>query len=57
MERRRKWLTIVTKSYVQRSGLMLWDKVAAIVAEEYPDVKRDSVTTVHLIDQTSLLRQ
>jgi tartrate dehydrogenase/decarboxylase/D-malate dehydrogenase len=36
--RRRKKLTVVTKSNAQRHGMVLWDEVAASVAREYPDV-------------------
>ena len=39
--RRRKQLTVVTKSNAQRFGLVLWDEVAGQVAGEYPDVSWD----------------
>ncbi|RMZ86945.1 hypothetical protein DV736_g5829, partial [Chaetothyriales sp. CBS 134916] len=42
-KRRRKQLTVVTKSNAQRNGLVLWDDVAADVANEYPDVKMDKM--------------
>ena len=46
-------MTVGTKSDVQRSGLMLWDKVAAIVVEDNSDVKRDKVLvdamTTHMV--------
>jgi len=41
--RRRKQLTIVTKSNAQRFGLVLWDEVAGQVAGEYPDVSWDRI--------------
>jgi len=36
-----KHLTVVTKSNAQRHGLVLWDEIAAEVADEYPDVRWD----------------
>jgi tartrate dehydrogenase/decarboxylase / D-malate dehydrogenase len=39
--RRRKQLTVVTKSNAQRFGLVLWDEVASAVATDYPDVAWD----------------
>ena len=36
--RRRKKLTVVTKSNAQRHGMVMWDEIAASVAREYPDV-------------------
>jgi tartrate dehydrogenase/decarboxylase / D-malate dehydrogenase len=41
--RRRKQLTVVTKSNAQRYGLVLWDEVAATVAVDFPDVSWDKV--------------
>jgi tartrate dehydrogenase/decarboxylase/D-malate dehydrogenase len=41
--RRRKQLTIVTKSNAQRFGLVLWDEVAAMVAVDFPDVSWDKM--------------
>jgi len=41
--RPRKHLTVVTKSNAQRHGLVLWDEVAAGVAEEFPDVSWDTM--------------
>ncbi|KAL6719752.1 hypothetical protein ACLMJK_001673 [Lecanora helva] len=38
-KRRRKKLCVVTKSNAQRSGLVLWDEVAAEMAQEFPDVQ------------------
>jgi tartrate dehydrogenase/decarboxylase/D-malate dehydrogenase len=39
--RPRKRLTVVTKSNAQRYGMVLWDEIAAEVAEEFPDVTWD----------------
>ena len=41
--RPRKLLTVVTKSNAQRHGMVLWDEVAAEVAEEFPDVTWDKM--------------
>ena len=41
--RPRKLLTVVTKSNAQRYGMVLWDEIAAEVAEEYPDVTWDKM--------------
>ncbi|KAI9731828.1 MAG: hypothetical protein M1818_007693 [Claussenomyces sp. TS43310] len=41
--RPRKLLTVVTKSNSMRSGLVLWDEVAAKVAADFPDVKWDKM--------------
>lgn len=41
--RPRKLLTIVTKSNAQRNGMVLWDEVAAEVANEFPDVTTDKM--------------
>ena len=42
-KRPRKFLTLVTKSNAQRSGLVLWDECAVRVAKEFPDVKWDKM--------------
>jgi tartrate dehydrogenase/decarboxylase / D-malate dehydrogenase len=39
--RRRKQLTVVTKSNAQRFGLVLWDEIAGSVGADYPDVAWD----------------
>lgn len=41
--RPRKLLTVVTKSNAQRHGMVLWDEIAAEVAEEFPDVTWDKM--------------
>ncbi|KAL8888182.1 MAG: hypothetical protein Q9192_006218, partial [Flavoplaca navasiana] len=42
-QRRRKKITVVTKSNAQRNGMVLWDEVAAAVAKEFPDVEVDKM--------------
>jgi tartrate dehydrogenase/decarboxylase/D-malate dehydrogenase len=41
--RPRKFLTVVTKSNAQRFGMVLWDQIAAEVAQEFPDVTWDKM--------------
>lgn len=41
--RKRKQLTVVTKSNAQRNGMVMWDEIAAEVAIEYPDVQWDKM--------------
>ena len=41
--RRRRHLTVVTKSNAQRHGMVFWDEMAAEVGRAYPDVKVDKV--------------
>lgn len=41
--RPRKLLTVVTKSNAQKHGMVLWDEIAAEVAQEYPDVSWDKM--------------
>ncbi|MDF2373075.1 MAG: tartrate dehydrogenase [Rhizobiaceae bacterium] len=41
--RPRKFLTVVTKSNAQRHGMVLWDEIAAEVAEDFPDVTWDKM--------------
>jgi isocitrate/isopropylmalate dehydrogenase len=41
--RPRRKLTIVTKSNAQRNGMVFWDKVAADVAKDFPDVEVDKM--------------
>jgi tartrate dehydrogenase/decarboxylase/D-malate dehydrogenase len=48
--RRRKHLTLVTKSNAQRHGMVMWDEIFYEVARDYPDVETqrvlvDAVTT------------
>jgi isocitrate/isopropylmalate dehydrogenase len=37
--RPKQHLIVVTKSNAQRNGMVMWDAVAKLVGEEYPDVK------------------
>jgi isocitrate/isopropylmalate dehydrogenase len=41
--RARKHLCVVTKSNAQRNGLVLWDKIAKEVSQDYPDVTYERV--------------
>jgi tartrate dehydrogenase/decarboxylase/D-malate dehydrogenase len=41
--RRRKLLTVVTKSNAQRHGMVMWDEIAAEVSREFPDVTWDKM--------------
>lgn len=41
--RQRKLLTVVTKSNAQRHGMVMWDEIAAEVAQEFPDVSWDKM--------------
>lgn len=41
--RPRKLLTVVTKSNAQRHGMVMWDEIAAEVAQDFPDVQWDKM--------------
>src|SRR5262245_27612897 len=41
--KRKKHLTLVTKSNAQRHGMVLWDEIFFEVAKKYPDVKTDRI--------------
>lgn len=41
--RPRKLLTVVTKSNAQRFGMVMWDEIAAEIAQEFPDVTWDKM--------------
>ncbi|MCB1740291.1 MAG: tartrate dehydrogenase, partial [Gammaproteobacteria bacterium] len=41
--RPRKLLTVVTKSNAQRHGMVMWDEIAAEVAQSFPDVTWDKM--------------
>jgi tartrate dehydrogenase/decarboxylase / D-malate dehydrogenase len=41
--RPRKLLTVVTKSNAQRHAMVMWDEIAAEVAQEFPDVTTDKM--------------
>jgi tartrate dehydrogenase/decarboxylase / D-malate dehydrogenase len=42
-KRRRKHLTLVTKSNAQRHGMVLWDEIFFALTKDYPEVKTDRV--------------
>jgi tartrate dehydrogenase/decarboxylase/D-malate dehydrogenase len=42
-KRKRKHLTLVTKSNAQRHGMVLWDEIFVETQQHYPDVKTDRV--------------
>jgi tartrate dehydrogenase/decarboxylase / D-malate dehydrogenase len=42
-KRKRKHLTLVTKSNAQRHGMVLWDEIFYEVAEKFPDVKTERI--------------
>ena len=57
--RKKKHLTLVTKSNAQRHGMVLWDEVFYQVAKEFPDVRTqrvlvDAMTTVMVLKPASL---
>lgn len=41
--RRRKMLTIMTKSNSMRNGMVLWDEIGLAVSKDFPDVKWDKM--------------
>jgi tartrate dehydrogenase/decarboxylase / D-malate dehydrogenase len=41
--RPRKLLTVVTKSNAQRYAMVMWDEIAAEIAQEFPDVTSDKM--------------
>jgi len=58
-KRKRKHLTLVTKSNAQRHGMVLWDEVFYEVAKDFPDVKTqrvlvDAMTTLMVLKPGSL---
>jgi len=58
-KRKRKHLTLVTKSNAQRHGMVLWDEIFYEVAKRYPDVTTnrvlvDAVTTLMVLKPESL---
>jgi tartrate dehydrogenase/decarboxylase/D-malate dehydrogenase len=58
-KRRRKHLTLVTKSNAQRHGMVLWDEIFYEVAKEFPDVKTqrvlvDAMTTLMVLKPETL---
>ncbi len=58
-KRKRKHLTLVTKSNAQRHGMVLWDEIFYEVAKQFPDVETqrilvDAVTTNMVLKPWSL---
>jgi tartrate dehydrogenase/decarboxylase/D-malate dehydrogenase len=58
-QRPRKKLTFVTKSNAQRHGMVMWDEIAYLVAQDFPDVALDkelvdAMTTRMVLKPTSL---
>jgi len=58
-KRKRKHLTLVTKSNAQRHGMVLWDEIFYEVAKRYPQVKTqrvlvDAMTTLMVLKPASL---
>jgi tartrate dehydrogenase/decarboxylase / D-malate dehydrogenase len=58
-KRKRKHLTLVTKSNAQRHGMVLWDEIFFEIQEQYPDVTTqrvlvDAMTTVMVLKPASL---
>jgi tartrate dehydrogenase/decarboxylase/D-malate dehydrogenase len=39
--KRRKHLTLATKSNAQKYGMVMWDRIFAEIAQEYPDIRTD----------------
>lgn len=57
--RKRKHLTLVTKSNAQRHGMVMWDEIFYEVAKDYPDIETqrilvDAVTTNMVLKPWSL---
>jgi tartrate dehydrogenase/decarboxylase/D-malate dehydrogenase len=57
--RKRRHLTLVTKSNAQRHGMVLWDEIFYEVAKNFPDVRTqrvlvDAVTTVMVLKPETL---
>ncbi len=58
-KRKKKHLTLVTKSNAQRHGMVLWDEIFYEVARNYPEVQTqrvlvDAMTTVMVLKPASL---
>ena len=57
--RPRKLLTVVTKSNAQRHAMVMWDEIAAQVAQEFPDVAWDKelvdACTARMVNRPSSL--
>lgn len=55
--RPRKLLTVVTKSNAQRHGMVMWDEIAAEVAQEFPDVQWDKMLVDAMTHRMTLYPQ
>jgi tartrate dehydrogenase/decarboxylase/D-malate dehydrogenase len=57
--RPRKLLTVITKSNAQRHAMVMWDEIAAQIAEEFPDVTWDKelvdAATARMVNRPSSL--
>jgi tartrate dehydrogenase/decarboxylase / D-malate dehydrogenase len=57
--RPRKRLTLITKSNAQRHAMVMWDEIAAEIAEEFPDVTWDKelvdAATVRMVNRPASL--
>jgi tartrate dehydrogenase/decarboxylase/D-malate dehydrogenase len=57
--RRRKQLTVVTKSNAQRHAMVMWDQIAREIAREFPDVSCDKelvdAMTVRMVSRPASL--
>jgi len=57
--RPRKLLTVVTKSNAQRHAMVMWDEIAAQIAQEFPDVRWDKelvdAATARMVNRPSSL--
>jgi tartrate dehydrogenase/decarboxylase / D-malate dehydrogenase len=57
--RPRKHLTLITKSNAQRHAMVMWDEIAARIAEEFPDVTWDrelvDAATARMVNRPSSL--
>lgn len=57
--RPRKLLTVITKSNAQRHAMVMWDEIAAEVAQEFPDVTWDKelvdAATVRMVNRPASL--
>ncbi len=58
-KRKKKHLTLVTKSNAQRHGMVLWDEIFFEIQKQYPDIQTqrvlvDAMTTVMVLKPASL---
>jgi len=55
--RKRKLLTVVTKSNAQRHGMVMWDEIAADVAQDFPAVTWDKMLVDAMTTRMVLIPQ